>query len=369
MPRLTHVTYAALLGAAAASHADLNRALAQSQSAGATAAATSGPGLTPGDTNADRVVNFTDLNTCLSQFGQTAPGLSADFNGDGRVDFVDLNILLSAYGNVYWAVGAAITLPAGDIVFKPGGTGNFTFSLINLMPTLAQGTNYTITKSAGPSAIVPTPGNGARNLNAGQTFSAGGQVTVQTPTAAGTHSVITLNVTGQGGANAQAQKNVCIIPTGETNAWNAWDGANATVGRWRGTLTPANVNFNGRSVTERDPGGGGPDSCHFAGSVYGAFTAITGGTWAVGAGNVWGDDFVGWFPAAVTYYRAQGRAPCGTSFPQRMEINCPAGDQAYQTNTLGCAMTAPIPAMGPNPAVPGTVSSTRSGNTQTRNWP
>lgn len=368
MQRQATLAHAALAGIAALTLADLNRALAQGASHAPDSAATTGPGLVFGDANADRIVNFLDLNICLSQFGQVG-ALSADFNHDGRVDFLDLNILLSTYGQINWGVGAALPAPAGDVVVRPGANGNFTFSVINLMPTLAQTANYTITKSSGPSALFITPSNGTRPLTAGQTYSAGGQVFLQTPTDAGTFSEIKLQVAGQGGAAAEAVKKVCVVPTGETNAWNAWDAANATVGRWRGTLTPANVNFNGRSVTERDPGGGGPDSCHFNGATYAAFTAITGGTWAVGAGNVWGDDFVGWFPAAVTYYRNQGRAPCGTTFPQRMEINCPNGDQAYQTNTLGCAMTAAIPAMNGNPAVPGTVSSTRSGNTQTKNWP
>lgn len=60
------------------------------------------PGFTPcpGDTNGDRVVNFADLNTILSQFGQTGAGLSGDLNNDGVVNFTDLNIVLSNFGNV-----------------------------------------------------------------------------------------------------------------------------------------------------------------------------------------------------------------------------------------------------------------------------
>ncbi len=54
----------------------------------------------PGDTNGDRIVNFADLNTVLSQFGQGgAPGaLAGDVNNDGLVNFSDLNIVLSAFG-------------------------------------------------------------------------------------------------------------------------------------------------------------------------------------------------------------------------------------------------------------------------------
>lgn len=54
----------------------------------------------PGDTNTDRWINFIDLNTVLSQFGQTAaPGtLAGDVNADGIVNFADLNIVLGGYG-------------------------------------------------------------------------------------------------------------------------------------------------------------------------------------------------------------------------------------------------------------------------------
>lgn len=60
------------------------------------------PGIAPcpGDTNGDRIVNFADLNTILSQFGQTGPGLSGDVNNDGVVNFADLNIVLSNFGVV-----------------------------------------------------------------------------------------------------------------------------------------------------------------------------------------------------------------------------------------------------------------------------
>lgn len=51
-----------------------------------------------GDVNGDQVVDFTDLNTLLTQFGLVGPGLSADVNGDGVVNFSDLNIVLSNFG-------------------------------------------------------------------------------------------------------------------------------------------------------------------------------------------------------------------------------------------------------------------------------
>lgn len=53
----------------------------------------------PGDANADRRVDFLDLNIVLGQYGQSAfPGeLAGDLDANGVVDFVDLNAVLSAY--------------------------------------------------------------------------------------------------------------------------------------------------------------------------------------------------------------------------------------------------------------------------------
>lgn len=52
----------------------------------------------PGDANGDGVVDFSDLNAVLSQFGQMAPDLLGDVDGDGDVDFSDLNVVLVNFG-------------------------------------------------------------------------------------------------------------------------------------------------------------------------------------------------------------------------------------------------------------------------------
>ncbi|MGD9693695.1 MAG: matrixin family metalloprotease [Phycisphaerales bacterium] len=52
----------------------------------------------PGDANGDGVVNFSDLNIVLGQFGQTGPGLAGDLDGNGSVNFTDLNLVLSNFG-------------------------------------------------------------------------------------------------------------------------------------------------------------------------------------------------------------------------------------------------------------------------------
>ncbi len=55
----------------------------------------------PGDTNGDNLINFTDLNTVLTNFGMTgAPGaVPGDINSDGSVNFVDLNLVLTNFGS------------------------------------------------------------------------------------------------------------------------------------------------------------------------------------------------------------------------------------------------------------------------------
>ncbi|HXI25834.1 MAG TPA: Ig-like domain-containing protein [Pyrinomonadaceae bacterium] len=125
----------------------------------------------------------------------------------------------------------------------------------------------------------------------------------------------------------------CPVPTSETTTFGGWDDADqlGTLAMWNQTLQPTSTNFSGRTVTERDPGGGGPDTCYFNGSIVPEFTHISGGTWPVSSGNAWGTDFIGWAPAAVLYYRENGRTPCGTFFTQRMVIDCGSGEITYTT--------------------------------------
>ncbi|MGP1309147.1 MAG: hypothetical protein ACTS27_02990, partial [Phycisphaerales bacterium] len=51
-----------------------------------------------GDANDDGVVDFNDLNSVLSQFGQTGEDLEGDVSGNGVVDFLDLNIVVIVMG-------------------------------------------------------------------------------------------------------------------------------------------------------------------------------------------------------------------------------------------------------------------------------
>lgn len=51
-----------------------------------------------GDTNGDGQINFSDLNSVLSDFGSAGGSLGGDTNGDGACNFTDLNITLSGFG-------------------------------------------------------------------------------------------------------------------------------------------------------------------------------------------------------------------------------------------------------------------------------
>ncbi len=158
------------------------------------------------------------------------------------------------------------------------------------------------------------------------------------------------------GCGTATQNVVCTSPTGESTYPVAWSN-DPTVYEWDQTLAPTGTSFVGRTVTEQDPGGGGPDTCYFTGSSISPFTAITGGSWTVTSGNHWGHDYVGWHSTAVTYYRNQGRAPCSTTFPQRMVIDCSTGPITYITNTLGADINAT------------TVVSRRAGSMAIETWP
>jgi hypothetical protein len=155
-----------------------------------------------------------------------------------------------------------------------------------------------------------------------------------------------------------AQSTVCATPTGESTAFAGWANLeDPTYGKWNQTLLPTTTSFVGRVVTEEDPGGGGPDNCWFPNSAVAKSTSVTGGSWTVTTGNVWGSDYVGLSSDTVTYYRNQGRDPCSVTIPQRMVINCDAGVIQYKLNTLGFVIDNPK------------VYSIRDGQQAERRWP
>jgi hypothetical protein len=154
-----------------------------------------------------------------------------------------------------------------------------------------------------------------------------------------------------------------LLPKLEVTAFKGWGKSigHPTAGEWQQTIQPTTIAYAGVTVQETNPGGGGPDTCWFAGSMYAPVTAITGGTWLVRAGNIWGFDYVGYGSGQVTYYRDKGRAPCGTTVPQQMQIQFATGDMTFYNyagvNTLGANIGAT------------TVTSIRAGKSETETWP
>lgn len=115
--------------------------------------------------------------------------------------------------------------------------------------------------------------------------------------------------------------NPCI-PTGEQTNFVRWV---ASVADFVQVLNgPSGHSFAGAYVREVDVGGS-MDTCWFPQSKIPVFTGISGGTWVVEAGNIWGPDRVGSYPEVMDYYRKEGRAPCFVLGNQQMQIQCTPG--------------------------------------------
>ena len=107
----------------------------------------------------------------------------------------------------------------------------------------------------------------------------------------------------------------------------------STVHRWRQTLQ-GNFSrpFDGRQVKEF----AGPskfDGCFYPGAASSGYAqfGVTGGWWIIGRyatplyyflSNYWVDDYVGFLPGLVTFYRNNRRAPCIRDGPTRSNPGC-----------------------------------------------
>lgn len=151
----------------------------------------------------------------------------------------------------------------------------------------------------------------------------------------------------------------CDMPTGESSAFDSWNTAAglATEAGFSATLQPSTIDFAGRLLQESDAGGT-VDTCFDAlGGASAIGLPVLGGQWPIDNNNVYvGDDYVGYTPAALFYYRLQlyritGNTgfSCGFTVHQRMTINScgssttfvPYGSsEAGNTNTLTQTITA-----------------------------
>ena len=141
-------------------------------------------------------------------------------------------------------------------------------------------------------------------------------------------------------------------PTGETVETAGWKPSNPTVSQFDAQLEPTSIDFSTLGVYE-SPLSGATDSCWFQESINPA--AISGGVWPVGTNNWWGPDNVGWPSNVVTFYRNEGRAPCGASVPLTMKLYC--NNTSYANQTLGFNITQTQ------------VSNSKGGKTLTKTWP
>jgi hypothetical protein len=181
------------------------------------------------------------------------------------------------------------------------------------------------------------------------------------------------------GSNAALDMLPELIPTGEKTVFRAWDGGDPTVAYWRVQLQPDTVKYDGVTVRETAPftqtescSGTGfrekcqPDTCWWGKSPYDPQIAISDPNGNVHIpvenGNHWNDK-VGWGSGLVEGYRNRGRAPCGTTYPQQMQIQFATGDPNWYNygpvNTLGGSFTF----------TDDQVTSTRAGESKTETWP
>ena len=133
------------------------------------------------------------------------------------------------------------------------------------------------------------------------------------------------------------------VPTGETNDPNSpWGNVlgELTKVAWNVSLDLSYLTFAGRTVEERDPGGGGPDYCYFDGGPAPRFVGITGGSAPVDPGNSY-HDRSGWAESVVNAYQGAGRAPCDTHFSQDMYISKAPNESyaRYITNAIAVGIT------------------------------
>jgi hypothetical protein len=144
----------------------------------------------------------------------------------------------------------------------------------------------------------------------------------------------------------------CDMPTGESSAFDQFAtsfGADTAAG-FTAQLQPTSVNFAGRQLKET---GTASDSCHDSipnnGSAVAALTPTT-GIWSVTNTNHYAtDDYIGYFPAAVYYYRLQlsritgsHSFSCGTTANQQMTINQCGSTTAFTPYGIPNTLTTTI---------------------------
>jgi len=81
----------------------------------------------------------------------------------------------------------------------------------------------------------------------------------------------------------------------------------------------------------------------------------------LGRTNQWIDDFVGWTPDKVTYYRAHFRTPCGASALQYMNVFVGGDTGQYYLNYFSDQLGPQLPDLQ-------TVTNIRNGVSASETW-
>lgn len=149
----------------------------------------------------------------------------------------------------------------------------------------------------------------------------------------------------------------------ETTVFRAWWPLAPTIALFQGTIGSSKY-MAGRQVFD-SAAGGNSDNCFFPDAALDGYSpfALTGGGWFVGFyffNNIWNDDYVGFLPSTVNYYRSKMRPPCSASAGQNMRLYArdTLSSQQYFTNTL----LIELPDFS-------NVKVTRAGVTATTPWP
>ena len=164
-----------------------------------------------------------------------------------------------------------------------------------------------------------------------------------------------------GGSGSFTMSKPPEVPSGELTTSVGWSsGYGGSVHQWRQVLQGPFLA--GRQVAE-SPTGGDLDTCNWPDSGVDNFR-VTGGYWNVGFffwDNTWGDDYIGWTGARVTYYRTNMRPPCSASAGQGMNIAIQGRSGAlhnYLVGSIGTGLPDSV-----------TVTSSRAGQTVSTTWP
>lgn len=138
-------------------------------------------------------------------------------------------------------------------------------------------------------------------------------------------------------------RNACAIPASESSRFTIFNtsGFDTQAGFKADLSSSDGFNFIGRKIDEATPTPGN-DGCYnnFPNSDFQPLLTVTTGPWWVGQGNSYGEDWIGFAPSRVAYYRKNGATPCTVTIPQQMKIQCTGGlvpfgsSEHGNTNTL-----------------------------------